>query len=213
MSQSHSGGCLCGAIRYAVSAPLANVIACHCTHCRKISGAGSSHNVAIPTSALSIAPGAYVVLCASSSYQNSATSPYALVCDYVWKDSTQANNWVGTYQDNTFNLQPTVDNVQVYVNGDTTSGTLVDNVAYYNSAGAGYWPAAARFSMTLDPAHLNSTDNDSITYWCATTATGSGQTGVNYNNLYRWYDVSTGTWPQFDEYGTPGSANYDCPAI
>jgi hypothetical protein len=57
MSQSHSGGCLCGAIRYAVSAPLANVIACHCTHCRKISGAGSSHNVAIPTSALTITQG------------------------------------------------------------------------------------------------------------------------------------------------------------
>ena len=57
MTQAHSGGCLCGAIRYAVSAPLTSVIACHCTHCRKISGAGSSHNVAIPTNALSITKG------------------------------------------------------------------------------------------------------------------------------------------------------------
>jgi hypothetical protein len=57
MSQTQSGGCLCGAIRYTVSAPLANVIACHCTHCRKVSGAGSSHNAAIPTSALAITHG------------------------------------------------------------------------------------------------------------------------------------------------------------
>jgi hypothetical protein len=57
MSQSHSGGCLCGAIRYTLTAPLNSVIACHCSHCRKISGAGSSHNVAIPTSALSITMG------------------------------------------------------------------------------------------------------------------------------------------------------------
>lgn len=57
MSQIHSGGCLCGAVRYSVDAPMANVIACHCSHCRKISGAGSSHNVAIPTSALTITQG------------------------------------------------------------------------------------------------------------------------------------------------------------
>lgn len=37
-----SGGCLCGAIRFAVSAPLRPVIACHCTQCRKTSG----HHVA-----------------------------------------------------------------------------------------------------------------------------------------------------------------------
>lgn len=57
MDQTHVGGCLCGAIRYSVTAPLANVIACHCSHCRKISGAGSSHNVAIPTSTLTITRG------------------------------------------------------------------------------------------------------------------------------------------------------------
>ena len=33
------------------------MIACHCTHCRKISGAGSSHNAAIPTSSLSFTAG------------------------------------------------------------------------------------------------------------------------------------------------------------
>ena len=40
MDQSATGGCLCGAIRYAVAAPLKNVIACH--------------NAAVPTSAIDI---------------------------------------------------------------------------------------------------------------------------------------------------------------
>ena len=52
-----TGGCLCGAVRYSISAPLKNVIACHCTHCRKISGAGSSHNVVVPTAAITITSG------------------------------------------------------------------------------------------------------------------------------------------------------------
>ncbi|WP_068109834.1 GFA family protein [Tropicimonas marinistellae] len=43
MSESfHTGGCLCGAVRYEVTGPLRPVIACHCTQCRKTSG----HHVA-----------------------------------------------------------------------------------------------------------------------------------------------------------------------
>ena len=57
MDKPASGGCLCGAIRYTVDAPLKNVSACHCTHCRKSSGAGSSHNAIIATSALTISTG------------------------------------------------------------------------------------------------------------------------------------------------------------
>jgi hypothetical protein len=32
------GGCLCGGVRYQTSAPLRDVIACHCSQCRKTSG-------------------------------------------------------------------------------------------------------------------------------------------------------------------------------
>lgn len=52
-----TGGCLCGRIRYEVSQPPQNVIACHCTHCQKISGAGSSHNAVVPTSAVTFISG------------------------------------------------------------------------------------------------------------------------------------------------------------
>lgn len=34
----HTGGCLCGAVRYEVTGRLRPVIACHCTQCRKTSG-------------------------------------------------------------------------------------------------------------------------------------------------------------------------------
>jgi len=32
------GSCLCGAVRYTVTGPLRDVVACHCTQCRKQSG-------------------------------------------------------------------------------------------------------------------------------------------------------------------------------
>ena len=35
------GGCLCGAVRYAVNGSFENFFLCHCVHCRK--GTGSSH--------------------------------------------------------------------------------------------------------------------------------------------------------------------------
>lgn len=34
----HAGQCLCGGVRYEVSGPLRNVIACHCSQCRRTSG-------------------------------------------------------------------------------------------------------------------------------------------------------------------------------
>lgn len=37
MSTVH-GGCLCGGVTYEITGPLREVIACHCSHCRKTSG-------------------------------------------------------------------------------------------------------------------------------------------------------------------------------
>jgi hypothetical protein len=38
MRKAQSGGCLCGAIRYSVSAAPVRVTICHCTFCQKITG-------------------------------------------------------------------------------------------------------------------------------------------------------------------------------
>ena len=38
MNLTHSGGCLCGGVRYVVNGPLRDVIACHCSQCRRTSG-------------------------------------------------------------------------------------------------------------------------------------------------------------------------------
>ena len=36
---NHTGGCLCGAIRYTVTAPITELRHCHCRDCQKASGA------------------------------------------------------------------------------------------------------------------------------------------------------------------------------
>lgn len=38
MTQSQTGGCLCGAIRYTVKKPQTHIDVCHCSMCRKFSG-------------------------------------------------------------------------------------------------------------------------------------------------------------------------------
>jgi hypothetical protein len=57
MTQSMTGGCLCRAIRYRVSQPIEKVIACHCTHCQKVSGAACSHNAALMATAITFTAG------------------------------------------------------------------------------------------------------------------------------------------------------------
>ena len=37
-TESFSGGCLCGAVRYQLKPPLRPVVACHCRQCRRTSG-------------------------------------------------------------------------------------------------------------------------------------------------------------------------------
>ena len=52
-----TGSCLCGAIRYTVSAPITELRACHCTSCQKGSGTGASVNAMIPSAAFELAQG------------------------------------------------------------------------------------------------------------------------------------------------------------
>ena len=50
-NNTHEGGCLCGAIRYRISAePIAKAV-CHCRECRKAAGAASVAWIVVPLDA------------------------------------------------------------------------------------------------------------------------------------------------------------------
>jgi hypothetical protein len=57
MTPPLTGGCLCGAIRYTVIAPVSGLRACHCTHCQKSSGTGASVNAVIKSGDFSLTQG------------------------------------------------------------------------------------------------------------------------------------------------------------
>ncbi len=42
------GGCLCGAVRFELTAPFVSAGYCHCTHCQRRTGSGSSANGRVP---------------------------------------------------------------------------------------------------------------------------------------------------------------------
>ena len=41
------GGCLCGQVRYTLSAEPTATVVCHCTHCQKVSGSAFSVNLVV----------------------------------------------------------------------------------------------------------------------------------------------------------------------
>src|SRR5687768_6310799 len=57
MADPLTGSCLCGALRYTVTAPVAELRAYHCTHCQKSSGAGGTVNAVLASDAFRITQG------------------------------------------------------------------------------------------------------------------------------------------------------------
>jgi hypothetical protein len=51
------GGCLCGQVRYRITAPLLSAGYCHCTHCQRRTGTGSSANGRVPQSGFEVLSG------------------------------------------------------------------------------------------------------------------------------------------------------------
>ena len=57
MSQPLTGGCLCGAVRYVVEAPVERLAVCYCTDCQRATSAGGSINAVVPASAFRLTKG------------------------------------------------------------------------------------------------------------------------------------------------------------
>ena len=57
MASTLTGSCLCGAIRYAIDAPVSELRACHCVHCQKTSGTAGSINAVVPSSSFKLTQG------------------------------------------------------------------------------------------------------------------------------------------------------------
>lgn len=53
-----TGGCMCGALRYELSAPPVMIYNCHCTNCQKISGSAFNTSVIVAETALRFTAGA-----------------------------------------------------------------------------------------------------------------------------------------------------------
>jgi hypothetical protein len=53
------GGCLCGAIRFELTAPLLSASYCHCTHCQRRTGTGSSANGRVPREGFALLQGTH----------------------------------------------------------------------------------------------------------------------------------------------------------
>ena len=54
----HEGGCLCGAVRYRVAGPIAWTAHCHCSMCRRASGAVALTWVTVPEACFAFTRGA-----------------------------------------------------------------------------------------------------------------------------------------------------------
>lgn len=52
------GGCLCGAVRFEISAPFLSAGYCHCTHCQRRTGTGSSISGRVPQDGFRLLQGA-----------------------------------------------------------------------------------------------------------------------------------------------------------
>lgn len=51
------GGCMCGGIRFRVSAPPLMTMACHCTGCQKLTASAYSLSVAVPSDGFALTKG------------------------------------------------------------------------------------------------------------------------------------------------------------
>jgi len=57
VSETYSGSCLCGRVRYRATEPFLDMLHCHCTDCRKAHGAAFATSIGVPRGQFAIVEG------------------------------------------------------------------------------------------------------------------------------------------------------------
>ena len=135
MTQSITGGCLCGAIRYRVSQPIEIISACHCVHCQKASGTGASHNAIVAASAVTFTSGT------PKTYQDTAESGNTLLRHFC--------GGCGSPIYSQREKMPEMMVLKVGTLDDSSGMKLTTNI----------WTRSARPWMNIDPAATNHPQN------------------------------------------------------
>ena len=147
------------------------------------SGTGSGQSFYVGEDGLSIASGAYAVLCYKEDVLASAG------CDYIYGSDQSWENDNGDTYDTDARLANSGDELEIYVGGVT-----IDALTY---SSGGTWPtiddSGDGISIELSASALDTTSNDDGANWCNTDTTGT---------TYEYYSGGSG----IKEYGTPQAA-------
>jgi hypothetical protein len=96
------GGCLCGGVRYEVTAPFLRANLCHCSRCRKHSGAAASAQGRVPREGFTLLQGAELIT--TFRPENGMAKAFCRVCGSslfggTWPDGPEVSIRLGTLDD------------------------------------------------------------------------------------------------------------------
>jgi hypothetical protein len=124
-----TGGCLCRAVRYEITAPVSALRACHCLNCQKHTGSGGSVNAVVPKDHFRITQGT------PKKYEDSATQ----------SGRTLSRHFCGTCGSPLFSQRNPDIGIRI-----VRAGTLDDSSGM--KIAANIWTSTARPWDHIDPA-------------------------------------------------------------
>ena len=107
MSETWSGGCQCGAVRFRVSGPIDDVSICNCRMCQKASGGLFNAYASVPNTVLEWTRGAPSVFVSSNNAKRGFCPSCGTHLTYVWRDDWTALT-LGAF-DRADDLLPTIE--------------------------------------------------------------------------------------------------------
>lgn len=96
---SHQGGCLCGAVRYQVTAEPKSLVHCHCVDCRRASGAPSLAWAIVPLEGFSWLCGQPTTYASSPPVTRTFCSRCGTTLTYQYEDSSNIDVTTATLDD------------------------------------------------------------------------------------------------------------------